>query len=144
MLATRSQLSVEFVLLFSGLVLIFVLLFGIYFDKNDELYDQRLRFEAKEIMHEVAFTANIVYLAGPDTNTSLLLPITLSGKELYDISVYNNSILINWSRGSLTYPLIFDGLTFTSSSTGDYDVYNINGEVFISWEKHKFFQLMLL
>jgi uncharacterized protein (UPF0333 family) len=132
MLATRSQLSVEFIILFSGMLLIFVILFSTYFNKQQELDSQNMLFEAKSITHELAWSINSVHTSGFGTNTSITIPTTLFGKTNFNITNYGNSIWILWTGGSYSYPLITDNVSVTYSKKSQFTVYDSGNGVVVS------------
>lgn len=132
MSATRSQLSAEFIILFAGILLVFIILFSTYFNKQQDLSIAQNVADAKEIAHELSYGINAVFLSGYDTNVSVTIPTKLSGIEDFTINIYNNSLWVLLEGGSYSYPLLTQNVSLTYSSKSQFSIYNSGQEVIVS------------
>ncbi len=114
-----GQVSVDFLAVWAGMLLIFLVLFGLYFEKGRDWAELRLRDGAKEVAGDFARNANFVHLAGPGASARIWLLPSLSASANYTLRVVGRRAEINWTAYSETVaaPLIFSG--FNGSSGGE-------------------------
>lgn len=134
----RSQVSFDFLAIWSVVLILFLALMGVYVDKSGALADESVRLSALGIARGFARSADAVYLAGPGGFESVWLLPSLPDGQNYSIRVLGSRVEVNWTRGSVSEPLIFSNFNGTAtavlSSGNSTNLTNIGGVVyFVQW-----------
>ena len=97
-MAKKSQISVEFIIVFSAALIIFLIMFAIVEKKNSELYSARTTLYARQEADKLASSINTIFLAGEGAKKTVTLPEKLVNDESYSVNIYPSSrfIEITW------------------------------------------------
>ena len=90
----KSQISVEFIVISSIALVIFLFLFVIIDRRNDDIYSSRTVLHAREEAERLAGAINTIFLAGDGAQKTLSLPPSLRGGEDYLLNIYPSSRLV--------------------------------------------------
>lgn len=97
-ISNKAQVSVEFVIIFAVMMVVFLLVFDVINARNEEFFFGTRSIDAKRIADKVAYSVNQVFLSGPGSNTSLYLPAALVDNIGYNLTAHSSarSIAIEW------------------------------------------------
>lgn len=103
----RSQISVEFLIIFISLLFIFTLVLSMTSTRNSIFFAAKKNLHAREMGDMVAFAINEVYLVGPNATKTIYLPPTLRDGTEYTLTFYPNIHLlyVDYSGGSYSTSL---------------------------------------
>ncbi|MDD5171972.1 MAG: hypothetical protein PHF60_02955 [Candidatus ainarchaeum sp.] len=122
----RAQVSFEFMIVFSALLMIFVVVFTVYFGGNLNLFQAQDTVGAQRNALSVAAAINYVYLAGDGASYNLTLS-NVNDEENITISDY--AVTSDRPHVSVGAPLL-DAKTNTSSlGRGHIVITNNKGEI---------------
>lgn len=113
-----AQSSVEFLLSWGLILLLFTVLMGIYIGKAGDFNRTAGRVEAEKISEEIASSANAVYSAGAGARSAVWLKEGMPSGENYTIRFVGNRVEVNWSGGFSESPLVFSNINGTGNATG--------------------------
>tara|TARA_Y100000310_G_scaffold110706_1_gene109153 strand:+ start:252 stop:668 length:417 start_codon:yes stop_codon:yes gene_type:complete len=91
----KSQISVEFIMVVSVVLIVFLVIFSIANKRNDILESQQTKLYAKQLAEKVAININSVFLAGPETNITISLPSSLKDESSYTLSIHPENHIVN-------------------------------------------------
>ena len=117
MMFKKAQISTEFIIIASVVLVVFLVIFTIIDKRNDEFFASRTKIYVKELCDKVATEINAIFLAGNGATKRIILPETLKDDTDYLVNVYPTSHLveIQWiyrdEVRQYTCPILFDDLT---------------------------------
>ena len=119
----RGQVSIELLIIMIILVGIFSFILTTTTSRQSEFVSSRDILHAKEIVDEVAFSMNEVFLAGSNTTKTLTLPSNLRGGANYTLLFYDKARLleIRYSYNT-TFNTSYTAPLLTSNITGSFPV----------------------
>lgn len=105
---TKSQISVDFIIVVALMLIIFLAIFRISVSRTGELYGSQQFLNAKTIADTTAFHINSVFLAGHGTVKSLYLPEGLSDGTPYTLTIYPAAriVEIRWGDRNYASPIV--------------------------------------
>lgn len=97
----KAQVSLEFMIIASVALVIFLIFLSGYYEKIGPLQSNRKRIKASQLSSKSAQSINDVFLAGEGTSKTFYLPDYLPGNQEYNITVYpdSRSVYIDWGEG---------------------------------------------
>lgn len=131
----KAQISVDFIMIFSVALIIFLFLFSIVSKRNGELDSTRTLLYAKSVSDKLAFDINSIFLAGNGVTKTILLQSTLKDDTNYDLNIYptEHLIKINWNNRQYSSTLLTSSLSGALTSLqGEYDIANVDGIITIA------------
>ncbi len=135
----RSQISVEFIIILSILLFVFLIVFIVADKRTAEMYNVRSKLYAKMEADKFASDINGVFLAGSGTRKITLLPVTLKDNNAYNISIYptEHKLEVVWQSSGINdrySAALIAGNISGSLSNLNYpvNVSNVNGAIVIS------------
>jgi len=98
----KSQISVEMVMIFSALLIIFVVMAVVIEQRNSDLIRGRSSFYAKTLCEQVASEINSIFLGGAGTQKTIHLPDSLKDGSAFLVSIYPEQHLLEvlWFYGA--------------------------------------------
>ncbi len=126
----KAQASVEFILIFTILLVALIMGFLINFSKTQEISQSQIKLEADKILIQASNIINTVYIEGPGFTTNTTLPQTILGIN-YSIQIDNNRLLLFCGSSIFSKPLLTRDVTGTIGP-GQNRVENSEGGVVIS------------
>ena len=104
----KAFVSSELYILFTGLLVIFLVVFAFMAPRNASADEKKHLLQAKSVGDLAAWSINEVMLAGHGTTKTLYLPPTLKGSIDYNITVYPTErlVAIRWKDRQYTTPII--------------------------------------
>ena len=114
----RSQISAEFIIVLSALLIVILIIFSIFDKRSDEYFYNKRLMNAKEYSEKVASNINTVYLAGSGARTLVELPPALRDQTSYSINIYpqHHIVEITWmSKNNIRH---YSSQILTSNITG--------------------------
>lgn len=137
----KAQISTEFIIVFSIMLIMFLIILSIMNSRSDEYYYNKRLMNAKEYSEKVASHINTVFLAGPGTSTVLPLPNTLRDETNYTINIYPQVRIVEISWMSKNTERQYTSQILTSNVTGslvdiigNINISNVEGGVLIESE----------
>lgn len=104
----KSQISIDFMIVFAVLMIVFLFVFGISTSRTNELYGSQKFLNAKEIADSAAFYINSVFLAGHGTTKSFYIPEGLRDETQYALKIYPAAriVEIQWEGRHYSAPIV--------------------------------------
>ena len=133
--ARKGQGSPEFSVVISFVLLIFIIIMFISFERQDEAYRLQVFLDAKKTATSVADNINMISKNGHGYYRYFSIPETLHGFTDYDINIAQNYLDINYSDQVWSTTLITQNVTILHLNKGEYKtncVTNDNGQVVIN------------
>ena len=131
----KAQISVDFIIIISIALIVFLYLFSIIDKRNDELYSTRTSLYAKSVSDTLAFNINSVFLAGNGFKKNILLQNKLKDDTGYNLNIYPTEHLIKiaWNNRQYSSPILTSSISGDLSLLpGEYEIANINGVITIT------------
>ncbi len=128
----KAQISVDFIIVISIALIIFLYLFTAADKRSDELYSKTTSLYARSVSDQLASNINSVYLAGYGFKKTVLLQETLKDNSNYNINIYpvEHLIKISWNNRQYSSPVLTSSISGTLSSLkGEYEIANIDGVI---------------
>ncbi len=126
----RAQISMEFLMVFSLLLVLFLILFSFAGDVSKDMRLKKERLSALNTVDYLALSMNLVYQAGDGALLNVSVrPGVLDGN--YNVSVIGRNVLIFWDGFHYSSPLLSDSVNFTASNSTDFSIRNIEGVVVV-------------
>lgn len=132
----KAQISMEVIIIFFGILLLFSVLFVTYSNRNSEGKELQERQIAIQTLQEFAYTANTVAILGHNSSKTIIVPTTINSNN-YSIFMNNNIMYINWNYKTYSIPVITSNVNLTYSQKNTFTITNTAGEIIISWNKKK-------
>lgn len=125
---SEGQVSVEFMVALSMLMLILVFSVWVYGERNEGFLYSKQYHWAKTSADNLAGTINAVYVAGHGAETKLVLEKYFD----FNIALASNAVLVEWENGSVDSALITGDVNLISATPGGWvNVRNIDNNVVI-------------
>lgn len=135
----RSQISVEFIIILSIALFVFLIVFIVADKRTGEMYNVKTKLYAKMEADKLAADINGVFLAGSGTRIVTMLPSTLKDNSAYNISIYptEHKLEIVWQNSGIDdhyNAALVVGEVSGALSNINYpvNVSNVNGGIIIS------------
>ena len=125
----RAQVSSEFMVVFSALLMVFVVMYVIFFGGNLNLSHVQESVSAQRDAKAAAAAINFVYLAGDGARYNLSLKNLAAGEN---ITASGYSLTAEKGHASASAPLIVGGANISSIGAGDNLVMNEGGVIHVS------------
>ena len=112
---SKSQASVEFVIiLFFGILLFSGSLYA-FQEKSKEITFQKDYLKAKEVVHTISDSVNNAYL-GIGCNRKIYLPTEIN-KKSFNLTYLNSShlLILYWSNGFYSFPIISSSIKINTT-----------------------------
>ena len=95
----KAQISVDFIIVLSVALLVFLVLFNIISNRRDDMNSASTLLAAKEVADKLAIEVNTIHLAGDGAFKTVTLPETLRDNSDYNITIYPkyHVIEVNWN-----------------------------------------------
>ena len=123
-------MSMEFVMVFSVLLVLFLLLFSFAGDVSRDMRLKKERLSALNAVDHLALSIDLVHQAGDGALLNVSIrPGVLDGN--YNVSVLGRNVLIFWDGAHYSSPLLSDSVNFPSSNSTDFSIRNVNGVVVV-------------
>lgn len=90
----RGQISVDFLVGISVVILIFLVLMGYVSQRQREVSGAMVMLNAKKVCRDLAGSINHVYLSGDNTVKEITLPVALRGGKDYIIKIYPRAVVV--------------------------------------------------
>lgn len=100
---TKAQISVEFIIILTGILAVFLVIFYVANERIDEFQNTQRLVAAKGVADKLAMALNNVYLSGAGSNSSIYLPEKLVDVIGYNLTVYPASRLVQVNWGERVY-----------------------------------------
>lgn len=128
---TKSQLSVEFVIIIFFAMLLFSFTLYAYFQQSNAVTEKKEMFIAKEIVQTVVSNANLAYLYSSTCDTTFYVSSKINDKN-YTLNHMPSSHLlsISWDDSFYSFPLINSNITINTTVKNSYYV-NCTGGIAI-------------
>lgn len=129
-----SQASVEFIIILSVLLMVFLYFLTAFDKRSEEFNAQPDRLYAKTITEMTAFSINEAFLAGENATIHTDIPFSLKREEKYNLSVNSHSRLveINLKNYRYTFPIITSDIDNYTLKPGQMTIHNEGGKIVIS------------
>ena len=117
----RAQVSMDFLIVASVVMILFAAVFSVYTAKKESAAGAESMMSAQSICELAAWKMNSVLQAGNGSSTTLFLPETLSTGENYSLEVVGHRVEIVWpvSSPNQTYSSPVLGSVAGSLATGE-------------------------
>jgi hypothetical protein len=117
----NAQLSVEFIIILSIILVVFLTLFSTLEKRNSEVYATRTMLYAREVADNFASTINTIFLAGEGTKKTAVIPETLRDDSSYTIDIYplSHAVEIRWNSSGQNNQ--YTATLITGNITGSLD-----------------------
>ncbi|VVC02926.1 Uncharacterised protein [Candidatus Bilamarchaeum dharawalense] len=122
----RAQLSSEFMIVYSALLMIFLVVFVIYFGGSTNLFQAQDSVIALRNAQAVAAAVNYVYLAGDGASYNMALSHMANDEN---ISISDYSITSMRPDSSASAPILTANVNETTLTRGDIVITNNRGEI---------------
>lgn len=111
----KAQISIEFLISLSVLLVIFLIFSVVYSGQMTNLFQTQNNLELTKKGYALANAVNYVYLAGDGATYNFTTSVSNSGGE--NISAYDNIVEADRSGASVQVPLIIRGLVNRTINT---------------------------
>jgi hypothetical protein len=107
----RGQVTVDFIVIWAMVLLLFSVLVGIYITKENDLRNFATELGGREVLEQFSRNANFVHLSGEGASASVWLRPSLTTGENYTLRVIGRRAELNWTYPgkNLDAPLYFSG-----------------------------------
>lgn len=130
---SKGQVELEFLSLVSMVLIIFVLIYFLAFQKQLDVQEQRVNIFGKQLCSSLAFEIDQAYSIGTGYEKNVTLPYLLGDNLDYSIAVNlgEKSLLITWPNGACRAVIKADNVTGTFN-VGSNTIRNVAGGVVIN------------
>jgi hypothetical protein len=111
--AKKSQTSIEFIMITVAVLLVFLILIGLIFEKERDMDRYEIYLNAKKINDYVAMSVDQVYIAGDGSVKEIYIPPALIQNTDYTMQFVENLMEIKWEDKHYTTPMITSNITGT-------------------------------
>lgn len=125
----KAQVSVEFMVFMSILILIFIPLLSSSISLQQETKNIRLETEAGKLSDAIAFEINLATKAGDGYERKFYVEESFAGISNFNISVEDYRVTIEWSERSASSPIVTKNVTGTIKKGWNL-IKNKNGDVY--------------
>jgi len=124
----RAQISMEFLVVFSIMLVLFLALFSVAGDLSRDMDVKKEKLSAMDIVDSLALYIDLVHQAGDGASLNVSLAPTI-GMSGYNLSVANSSVLVFWKDSVYSSPILSGSVQMNVSNYTDFFVRNVNGVV---------------
>ncbi|MFH1521024.1 MAG: hypothetical protein ABID61_05245 [Candidatus Micrarchaeota archaeon] len=124
----RAQVSSEFMIVYSALFTLFLVLFFVYFDGSLNLFQTQDKIMALRNAQSIASAINFVYLAGDGASYEFTMT-NIKNEE--NITITNYAVTSTRPHASASAPLLNADVNTDSLSQGNITITNNGGEIVI-------------
>ncbi len=131
----KGQGSPEFNVIIGFVMLIFMVVLLIVFQKQEESYQFQVLLDAKAVSRTLAGNINVISQNGNGYSKYFSVPSYLHGPTRYEVQISGNFLFLNYSGTGLMTPLITDNVSIIQLEKGEHlenCVMNEGGEVVIN------------
>lgn len=122
----KAQATSEFLIVYSGLLMIFLVIFTIYLGGGINLVQAQESVAALRNAQSIAAAINYVYLAGDGSSYKFTLS-NVGNEE--NITIFDYSVTSDKSYASASAPLLNANVNVSSVERGDITIINNEGEI---------------
>jgi hypothetical protein len=117
---SRAQISVDFIVIWSIVLIIFSVMIGIYVSKSNDLTNFAIERDGMDILADFSRNANFVHMAGNGGFVRIWLRPSLASGSNYTLRILGRRAELNWTYPgeSVSEPLYFSG--FNGSAVAVY------------------------
>ena len=126
----KSQVSVEFMMIFAVFMIILTLVAWVSLSKTQEINTIRFNLEINGVLNDVSNKINIAHLEGSGYSINTTLPQDISGYD-YTLDIDSNQILMTINALTYSHLLLTKNVTGTFKK-GNNMIRNKNGVIIIS------------
>lgn len=124
----RAQVSMEFLVVFSIMIVLFLMLFSVAGGLSRDMDSKKEKLAAMDVVDSLALYIDLVYQAGNGASLNVSLAPTIGGAN-YSLSVMNQSVLVFWKDSVYSSPLLTGSVNLTLSNYTDFFIRNAGGVV---------------
>jgi uncharacterized protein (UPF0333 family) len=124
----RAQISMEFLVVFSIMIVLFMMLFSVAGDLSRDMDLKKEKLAAMDVVDSLALYINLVHQAGNGASLNVSLASTIGGAS-YNLSAMNRSVLVFWKDSVYSSPILASSVNLSVSNYTDFFIRNINGVV---------------
>ncbi|MFP4403561.1 MAG: hypothetical protein ACLFPJ_04380 [Candidatus Woesearchaeota archaeon] len=130
----KSQANVEFIMILSMLLIFFTIFFSITMNKQNQFNLKNDEFYAKAITEKFALLINSAHLVGDGFSSYIYLPDGLNKIMNYNITIYNESKLIeiNYDHKRYNFPILTSNINNKKMVSGRVNITNIQGKIYVN------------
>ncbi len=127
----RAQISVDFIIVFSVIFIIFVILFQFSLkDRFSVSVEKQIQLSAREEAEQVAFVVQGLLLAGDGSNTTFYVSSDIAQSKNFTLVVYDEGfVVVDLGKEHTTVALFSKSVSQTILSPGKHTAFNINGVI---------------
>ncbi len=114
----RAQISTEFIMITSVMLIIFLMMFSIIDKRDNEVYSGMAVLSARTEGDKLANNINSVFLAKEGAKKTIILPETLKDGNDYLVAIYPSDRLVEVRWNSLEGTRTYTSTIVTSKVTG--------------------------
>jgi len=92
----KGQISIEFFVIFTIIILLFVFFSLLFFNKFLLLNNRAISFSAEEICETLSYSVDNVYFSEEGTSTSVYLPTILKNNQNYSVFFYQDAVVVSY------------------------------------------------
>lgn len=111
----KSQVSIDFIIVTSAMMLVFLFLLTVIDHRSTELSGITTRLSAKEVADNLAWNINEAFISGYGSKKSIFVPESLYDQTNFNLTVIPRARLvqITWGTGTQQYtsPLVTSNIT---------------------------------
>lgn len=122
----RAQISFEFMIVYSALLTIFLIVFIVYFDGSLNLFQTQDRVVALRNAQSAASAINYVYLAGDGASYRFTLTNKMNEEN---ITLTDYAVTSTRPHASGSAPLLNANVNVSSLEQGEFTITNNKGEI---------------
>ena len=135
MVKKYGQASMEYILVMGIVMLIFMVVLMVIYEKNSEIVQTKIFLEAKVVTNSIATNINTISVQGDGYYKYFTIPEKLYGETDYNITLYINSVELRWGD-SPDYYYTWSKSLITANVNGSVNkglnkVINCDGTVYI-------------
>jgi len=127
----KAQISNEFLIYFSLVILIGAYFLGQHISVNQRLKDIKMEKEADEFLEGLAFEINSAAIAGDGYERRFYLEETVGGYSNYNISTGNYFVFLDWDNRSKSASIVVESVN-GEFSKGWNVIKNVDGVIYVN------------
>jgi len=124
----RAQISMEFLVVFSVMIVLFMVLFSVAGGLSRDMDAKKDKLAAMDVVDSLALYINLIYQAGDGASLNVSLAPAIGGAS-YNLSVMNRSVLVFWKDSVYSSPLLASSVNLSVSNYTDLFIRNAGGVV---------------
>ncbi len=130
-----GQGTPEFTVVVTFVMLVFLIMLLVVFQKQSEAYNFQVFIDAKKVVSTIASNIDMIAQNGHGYYRYFFVPAQLHGYNDYDVEVKGNFLWINYTDNTYSVPLITNNVTIVDLAKGENEInciINLNGQVTIN------------